>query len=217
MKVSKHDLPMLMAEAVLYGMPQTNVTEELVVEYVLKRQRADDLAVDKKKSMDTKLAWKRDRSKYQRSIDRFHKSAEGKRFHRSLARFNARGSASNKKDLTPAEQDRKDQERERKEMRAESRDIIALASLKTSLNICNEYLVPGASLQLEWDDFYRAVNSELTEIIRVSETGIPMTEDQHLLVQELLHPGEIRKFRDELIEEGSDLIQEFERLQSLLV
>jgi hypothetical protein len=42
---------------------------------------------DRKKSLGTKLDWKKNRFKLMRGIKRFHKSNRGKRFHRDLGRF----------------------------------------------------------------------------------------------------------------------------------
>jgi len=46
-------------------------------------------AIDRKKSRTMKDQWRRNKHKYLKGIRKWHKSTQGKRFHRALGRFNA--------------------------------------------------------------------------------------------------------------------------------
>ena len=54
-------------------------------------------SIDRKKSKDMKNNWRRNKTQLQKGIKKWHKSTQGKRFHRALGRFNAL--TENKNDL----------------------------------------------------------------------------------------------------------------------
>lgn len=56
-------------------------------EYVLQRRKLEVGLTDKERSRIQKGNWRKNKHRYMNAIQKFHKSTEGKRFHRQLARF----------------------------------------------------------------------------------------------------------------------------------
>jgi len=182
------DRPKIMAEAFLEGFDNIDDPEQFE-KFIIRRKRKIEGAKDSKKSKAAKDSWRKNRKKYEKGIDKFHKSNQGKRFHRNLTRFNLR----NFKSSSPSAGSNANTKRESYEVR----DIIALNSMKTCVNICHEYMVPGISDQIRWNDFYEYVNSELTNIIMMVENGKLINEDQMAMLLDLTHESEIEKIREE--------------------
>lgn len=62
-------------------------TDEMVNEFIKRRREMVGKIKDFRKSQQTKQSWRKYRNKYMNGIKGFHKSTDGKRFHRNLARF----------------------------------------------------------------------------------------------------------------------------------
>lgn len=65
----------------------TIITEEERKSFIKKRSEIESLYKDKKKSSKMKSQWRANRYEMMKGIKAFHKSTEGKRFHRNLGRF----------------------------------------------------------------------------------------------------------------------------------
>lgn len=65
----------------------SEITEEERKSFIKKRSELETLYKDKKKSSKAKAQWREKRYEMMRGIKAFHKSTEGKRFHRNLGRF----------------------------------------------------------------------------------------------------------------------------------
>jgi len=62
---------------------------DLNEETIKKNLKIKKLSVDRKKSTAMKNQWRRNKLKLKKGIEKWHKSTQGKRFHRALGRFNA--------------------------------------------------------------------------------------------------------------------------------
>jgi hypothetical protein len=56
-------------------------------DFIKRRRQIIKSLKDRKKSKETKKSWKVNRFKFMKGIKRFHKSTQGKRFHKDLGRF----------------------------------------------------------------------------------------------------------------------------------
>lgn len=56
-------------------------------EYVLQRRKLELGLTDKERSRVQKGNWRKNKHKYLKAINKFHKSTEGKKFHKQLSRF----------------------------------------------------------------------------------------------------------------------------------
>jgi len=63
------------------------VTEEMNKIFIQKRRGLTKKYKDFRKSQNTKLSWIRGKWKFMKGIKKFHRSTEGKRFHRDLGKF----------------------------------------------------------------------------------------------------------------------------------
>ena len=64
-------------------------SDELVEKFLKKRKKLINNLKDFRKSQNQKQNWRRKKTSIMRGIKKFHRSTEGKRFHRSLDRFNS--------------------------------------------------------------------------------------------------------------------------------
>jgi len=64
-----------------------NIPEELVIEFIKRRRPLVKRLKDKKKSKIQKQNWRKYRWKYLNAIRKWHRSIQGKRFHRNLGKF----------------------------------------------------------------------------------------------------------------------------------
>jgi hypothetical protein len=100
---------------------------DLLEIYIKKRKSIVPRIKDFRKSQNTKEQWRKNRYKMMKGIGRFHKSTEGKRFHRSMARF-----------LATRSQDRSNPYK-RESYSEIAEDLKALSSLRTHLYVQFEY------------------------------------------------------------------------------
>lgn len=102
-----------------------NPTTVQLDEFIKKRRGRVKKMVDFRKSQNAKANWRKNRFKMMRSIKKWHKSTEGKRFHRQLGRFLATRLRENYYD-----------ESEKYEI------LKAVSSLRTHLYLEGEYMMP---------------------------------------------------------------------------
>lgn len=78
---------------------ETSINEEMVNTFLKSRKKLTTGAKSFRMSQQAKLGWRRTRFSHMKGIKTFHKSTEGKRFHRSLGRFLATRLSDKNEDL----------------------------------------------------------------------------------------------------------------------
>jgi len=73
-------------------------TEEMIESFISKRTGLVTKLKDHRKSQDAKAQWRKNKHSMMKGIKTFHKSTEGKRFHRNLGTFLATRFSGSKKD-----------------------------------------------------------------------------------------------------------------------
>jgi len=121
-----------------------------------------------RKSQDAKRQWITNRDNLMAGIKRFHKSVQGKRFHRNLARFLSDRSSYYKESFDEDNQIR-----------------VALNSLKTHLIIESNYFIPDINEHLSFNEVFRLSIPIMNEIISKYESGEELDDDDYSILQDL--------------------------------
>lgn len=148
---------------------------------------------DWRKSQDQKARWRRNRRTYMTGIKKFHKSTEGKKFHRQLARYMATRLTTNESEA---------------EIRCTVDDfLVALSSARTHLYIDLGYYKPVLE-SLEYVDLLDEIIPVLNEIelkfIRGEYTQLSINELEVIL----------RLISGDIIEETFNVKIDNEKLES---
>lgn len=148
---------------------------------------------DWRKSQDQKARWRRNRRTYMTGIKKFHKSTEGKKFHRQLARYMATRLTTNESEA---------------EIRSTVDDfLVALSSARTHLYIDLGYYKPVLE-SLEYVDLLDEIIPVLNEIelkfIRGEYTQLSINELEVIL----------RLISGDIIEETFNVKIDNEKLES---
>jgi hypothetical protein len=142
-------------------------TPEMEESFIKRRKPLSGALKDFRKSQDTKGEWRTSRHGIMRGINKFHKSTEGKRFHRNLGRFlSSRYFHPRIKGLV-----KDDQEDSSKSARAEeslskfdlAEALKAITSIRTHCFIELEYFHPLQE-ELDYEDFLEEILPELISI-----------------------------------------------------
>jgi hypothetical protein len=124
-------------------------SKDCVNEFLKRRKDSIGKLKDFRKSQDAKQSWRANRYKIMNGIKQFHKSTEGKRFHRNLGRFVAsRISRNESKDY---------------ELLVEA--LKAISSIPTHILIETEYFQPSIEDQLSLDLIVDQYIPELYNIV----------------------------------------------------
>ncbi len=172
-----------------------DISTELYEDFIKRRKPLTAGLVNFRKSQQTKQGWRSSRYKHLRGIHKFHRSIEGKRFHRGLSRFLAthitrtHGSTS-------------------KSLRGESLDALqcetlkGLSSLRTHLYIENDYYMPLQE-NIEFVSFleYSIPLLNNIELKIFHDATAELTEDETELLLRLCDEKELCKSFAELFEE----------------
>ena len=202
-KVNEQDMSLLRTECSLLFTEeekQPDLTDPTDLrEFILRRQPRVQRIKDRQKSRQQKQSFRQNRAKYMRGIRRFHRNSKGKRFHRDLATFVA-----TKAGLEDTQPKPLSGIKELHERASQKGAIIEFLSLKSHLNICNRYVVPGEAAQANWDLLCEYANKRLTDMIQcLEETEEKIHEDDIYMVLSLLNPGTLREVLNELERKGS--------------
>lgn len=128
-----------------------------------------DRVKDKKKSLEQKHAWRRNRKKYEKGIKKWHNSTAGKRFHRQLSRFvMTRESVSMQyyynKDInkeSPTDTENKIVKMSQKDI---TQALVNLSSIETHLVLELEYYEPDINALSEFLELVELFYSDSLEI-----------------------------------------------------
>jgi len=150
-EIERLDLLSQISESQPYFEPDADLMEL----FIKRRKKLLDRLKDFRRRQMTQSQWRQFRPKMMRGIRRFHKSTTGKRFHRSLGRFNAT------RDML------KSMFRENFSVSGMADTLKALSSLKTHAFIELEYFHPMTE-ELEFRIFFE----ELIPFINRLETSI---------------------------------------------
>ena len=176
------------AEALNKGLP--------LDEYLVNRDKTFSRFRDFKTSKVTKQSWRQSRSNHLKGLKRFHKSTQGKKFHRELGKFISQRLPAYKGSLVAAYRHEnpsvKDQvtDTSRKLSRTEqldsaiTRELITVNSIKTHLLIEKSYTLPFED-HLAVDALYIEVAPRLDEIMTKLALREDINEDDFFLLNDL--------------------------------
>jgi hypothetical protein len=193
------DLHLFLAETQQYSLlevanSQYKPDQEIVDEFLKRRREIVNKMKDFRKSQDAKQSWRANRYKIMKGIGAFHKSTEGKRFHRNLGRFLATRMSGN----------------ENYNVEEVTEALKALSSIPTHLFIESEYYQPSIEEQLSLEYIIEENISDIHNIInKISKFDFNLTEKEDDLLIRFV-PIDILKqcLIEKGIEQTDDLIKQ---------
>ncbi len=156
---------------------------------------------DFRKKQDSKHAWRANRWKTLVGIRRFHRSTQGKKFHRMLGRFLANRYTRDKRD---------------NEYRENYDLSIALSSLQTHATLELGYFIPSVLETVEYEEFVDYITEELGHIYTSITNGTLNFEEHEELLLRLVETAELVKaFADKTGKSVQEVESAWEKAKSI--
>ncbi len=125
-----------------------------------------DQVKDFRKSQNAKRAWRLNRREYMGAIKNWHKSTQGKKFHRQLATFNQ-------------------YKNDHYEGLAKDEELVAVMSMRTHLMIESRYFVPDYKEHVAFNEFFYVADTILASACEKLLMSERLDEDETNLICEL--------------------------------